>query len=111
MKDKVNTSVRALIIEDDNIDVELVDEYLSLEESDFKLEVETAGRLSEGLERLSKGDIDVVLLDLTLPDSNGLDTFIALHSRFSGVPIVYFPALTAANLPLRPCTWAPRTIS
>ncbi|MBF0336913.1 MAG: response regulator [Nitrospirae bacterium] len=85
---KVNIPVRALIIEDDHTDVELIDEYLSLEESDFKLEVETVGRLSEGLERLSKGDTDVVLLDLTLPDSNGLDTFIAVYSRFSGVPIV-----------------------
>ena len=38
--------------------------------------VEWVRRLSEGIERLSRKDIGAVLLDLFLPDSQGIETFI-----------------------------------
>ncbi len=43
--------------------------------------IEWVSRLAEGLERLGRGGIDLVLLDLGLPDSQGLDTFIKAHAR------------------------------
>jgi len=37
-----------------------------------------------------KGDIDVILLDLGLPDSQGLDTFMKLHVKVPAVPVIVF---------------------
>jgi diguanylate cyclase (GGDEF)-like protein len=50
--------------------------------------VECADRLSLGLKRLAGGRIDAVLLDLDLPDSQGLDTFVKVHVQCPEVPIV-----------------------
>jgi len=51
-------------------------------------EVEWVGQLSEGLERLSKGGIDAVLLELSLPDSHGIETFDKLFAAAPDVPIL-----------------------
>jgi len=51
-------------------------------------EVEWVRQLSEGLERLSKGGIDAVLLELSLPDSHGIETFDKLFSAAPDVPIL-----------------------
>ncbi|MEP6743347.1 MAG: response regulator [bacterium] len=53
-----------------------------------KIEVSHAGLVSEGIERMRAGDIDVVLLDLSLPDSEGLETLLLLLEEDAGVPIV-----------------------
>src|SRR5512135_693122 len=79
-----------LLIEDNPGDVRLIREYLS-ESSRIRLEV--AARLETGLERLASGGIDVVLLDLSLPDSHGFDTFRQVHTRTPHVPIVVLTAL------------------
>jgi len=79
-----------LLIEDNPGDVRLIREYLS-ESSRMRLEVAT--RLETGLERLASGGIDVVLLDLSLPDSHGFDTFRQVHTRTPHVPIVVLTAL------------------
>ncbi|GIX48610.1 MAG: hypothetical protein KatS3mg131_2821 [Candidatus Tectimicrobiota bacterium] len=47
-----------------------------------------ATTLAAGLCRLGQGGVDVVLLDLTLPDSQGLATLHAVVSRFPAVPVV-----------------------
>jgi diguanylate cyclase (GGDEF)-like protein/PAS domain S-box-containing protein len=51
-------------------------------------EVEWVRQLSEGLERLSKGGINAVLLELSLPDSHGIETFDKLFSAAPDVPIL-----------------------
>jgi diguanylate cyclase (GGDEF)-like protein/PAS domain S-box-containing protein len=51
-------------------------------------EVECVRRLSDGIERLSKGGIAAVLLELSLPDSQGIETFDKLFSAASDVPIL-----------------------
>jgi diguanylate cyclase (GGDEF)-like protein/PAS domain S-box-containing protein len=50
--------------------------------------VEAAGTLAAGLERLEQGGIDAVLIDLTLPDSRGLDGFERLRDRAPHLPIL-----------------------
>ncbi len=47
-----------------------------------------AATLAQGLERLRTGGIDVILLDLALPDSIGLTTFLRLQPKANDVPIV-----------------------
>src|SRR6266567_4356027 len=51
-------------------------------------DVEWVRQLSEGLARLTKGGIDAVLLELSLPDSHGIETFDKLFSAAPEVPIL-----------------------
>ena len=52
----------------------------------FRLECEE--RLTAGLERLARGGVDVLLLDLSLPETQGLDTLRRVRSQAPGVPVV-----------------------
>jgi len=52
----------------------------------FRLEL--ARDMSTGLQRLRQGGIDVILLDLNLPDSLGLTTFLRLQPKAGDVPII-----------------------
>lgn len=54
---------------------------------------ETAFNLSEALLRVHEPGIDVVLLDLTLPDSTGIGTFYAVHAEARRTPIVILTGL------------------
>jgi len=52
-----------------------------------------ADRLSAGTRRLEQGDIDVILLDLDLPDSHGVDTFTKVYAQAQEKPIVVLTGL------------------
>ena len=73
-----------LLIEDNPGDARLIREMLA-EGGGDRFKLECADRLSTGLERLAEGGVDIVLLDLGLPDSQGLDT---LHKVIAEVPEV-----------------------
>ena len=79
--------VKVLMIEDDEEDVLLLRDILS-EAGTPGFEVAYADRLSTGLEILTGEDIDVVLLDLNLPDGQGLDTLMRAHEHAPHVPII-----------------------
>jgi len=82
-----NKRVRVLLVEDSKSDSNLIQGMLKdATESEFA--VETCDTLVKSLERLANGDIDVILLDLTLPDSIGLDTFGRVHAHAPLVPII-----------------------
>jgi serine phosphatase RsbU (regulator of sigma subunit) len=82
---------RVLLIEDDVADAALVEKLLREGTSSF--EVVCAACLSAGLARLGEGGIDVVLLDLSLPDSQGLDTLERARASAATVPIVVLTGL------------------
>jgi signal transduction histidine kinase len=92
--------MHVLLVEDDPDDRDIVSEFLSATERRV-FSLETADTLSTGLERLSTETVDVVLLDLFLPDGDGLDTFTQLHSRFPNVPIVILTVLNDAEVATR----------
>src|SRR5512134_1086951 len=74
---KAPSSISVLLIEDDPDYSELVRHLLDgplVELPELQFSLLSANTLSEGLARLSDGEIQVVLLDLTLPDSTGLQT-------------------------------------
>jgi PAS domain S-box-containing protein len=77
---------RVLLIEDNAGDVRLLQELLAERAAPFVLE--NVARLSDGLRRLQKGGIDLVLLDLSLPDGLGLETFARLHAEQPGAPVI-----------------------
>jgi diguanylate cyclase (GGDEF)-like protein len=78
--------MRVLLIENNDDDARLIQEKLARAREPVYLE--HVDRLSNGIDRLATGDIDVVLLDLGLPDSQGFDTFATIHARVPSVPIV-----------------------
>ncbi len=78
---------RVLLIEDDKDDAILV-KLAFAESTSGSFEVQLAIRLAEALSLLSENDFDVILSDLSLPDSNGVDTFHRLVAAANGIPIV-----------------------
>jgi len=79
--------ITVLLIEDNVADARLVREILEEDNSvQFKL-IHVTG-LKKGLDRLAEGGIDVILLDLSLPDSQGVDTFTKAHAHSPRIPIV-----------------------
>jgi DNA-binding response OmpR family regulator len=75
-----------LLIEDNPDDAFLIQEMLA--EGNGVFELTHADRLSKGLERVAAGGLDAILLDLSLPDSHGFDTFARVQAQAPGVPIV-----------------------
>ena len=76
-----------LLVEDDSQEAVRLEQILT-SRSEGGCDVERMDRLSLAQDRLGQGGVDVVLLDLSLPDSRGLETFHRLHSRWPGLPIV-----------------------
>jgi signal transduction histidine kinase len=94
--------IRALLIEDNPGDARLIRELLRESAAGRSLvHLECVDRLSAGLQRLAVGDLDLVLLDLTLPDSSGLATFEALHSATPSVPVVVISGLNDEGVAVR----------
>jgi len=81
-----------LVVEDNVPDARFVRLAMGLV-TGVAIEVTEAKRLADALEALEQRPIDVVLLDLGLPDSQGLSTFSLLHSRFRDVPVVILSGL------------------
>lgn len=78
---------RVLLVEDNAGDAQLIAEYLS-GPPDGRLQVELVGSAAAARERLQRGGVDLVLLDLSLPDSMGLETFTRVFEQTPDVPIV-----------------------
>jgi diguanylate cyclase (GGDEF)-like protein len=76
-----------LLIEDNAGDARLIQEMVR-EDPDAPFVLQTADRLARGLEQLSANEISLVLLDLSLPDSFGLETFAKVYAHSPTVPII-----------------------
>ena len=84
--------IRVLLVEDGRKDARLIQTMLGAVTS-VAFEVEYVDRLSGALKSLDQGDIDVILLDLSLPDSQGLDTFTKIQAKAPNVPAVVMTGL------------------
>ena len=93
-------TIRALIVENNPTAANLL--RLNLMRRDF--EVECVPSLEQAIARINKAPItqaqrlDVVLLDLSLPDSSGINTFHQLHQHANGIPIVVMSTVSDQNL-------------
>jgi diguanylate cyclase (GGDEF)-like protein len=76
-----------LLIEDNPGDARLIEEMLR-EDPATPFRLSRADRLSRGLELLSLKETELVLLDLSLPDSHGLETFSKVYAHSPKVPII-----------------------
>ncbi len=80
-----------LLIEDNPGDVRLVQEILRKMEKEYP--IEHVGTLAEGLNKLNKGSFDIVLLDINLPDSSGLESIPEVKRVAAKMPIVMLTGL------------------
>jgi diguanylate cyclase (GGDEF)-like protein len=85
----MNGKIKVLLIEDNPGDVRLIQEMLA-DIGNPPLDLEWADRLSKGMERLGASRFDALLLDLELPDSEGIETLERILEHAPDVPIVVF---------------------
>ena len=87
----VERRIKILLVEDDPDDVWVMRNLLS-DRWDEPYEMVNVEMLSAAIERCGDDVFDVILLDLSLPDSKGLETFFTLHAHAGEVPIVVLSA-------------------
>ena len=83
----MSEKLQILVVEDNPADVDFIHEMLP-QAGPLNFQIEAVERLSEALTRLERKDIDLVLLDLGLPDSHGLTTFHRLRQAATDVPVI-----------------------
>ncbi|MGB5712620.1 MAG: response regulator, partial [Waterburya sp.] len=93
MSNNKQKQIKTLLIEDDERDAFLIKEKLAYAK-EAKFDLTHVDRLATAVKLLQRELSDVILLDLSLPDSNGLETFLSLQTIVPNLPIVL---LTAVN--------------
>jgi DNA-binding NtrC family response regulator len=94
-----NQHIKVLIIEDDEGDARLICRFLSKAENIY-FDVERAELMSSGVDLLEKKNFDVILSDLGLPDSVGVETLVKLHGLYPDVPVIVLTGLDDENVAL-----------
>src|ERR1700683_4915601 len=89
MKEK---TLKVLLVEDNAGDVRLLREMFSKERSD-SFELTHCLRMGEAERHLAKGGVDIVLLDMGLPDGHGLDTVRRAQAAAPHVPVIVLTGL------------------
>src|SRR5258708_24020241 len=81
-----------LLIEDDSDYACLVRRWLSGNHNQSEFVMQWTDSLAGAITRLEQGGIDLLLLDLGLPDSDGIETLISIQSKAGGLPILILSA-------------------
>lgn len=89
-----------LMIEDDYDDALLIRDTLA-ESKGAMFSVEHSDRLQTGLERIATGAFDIVLLDLNLPDSIGLNTLERILTKVSEMPVIVLTGINDEAMGIR----------
>ncbi|MEH1773692.1 hybrid sensor histidine kinase/response regulator [Nostoc sp.] len=89
--------IKVLLVEDNPGDVFLLQEFLK-EVTTVVVDLMRVERLSEALNYLGKEIFDVILLDLSLPDSQGLETFVIAHVQAKATPIIVLTGIDDETL-------------
>ncbi|RCW49477.1 GGDEF domain-containing response regulator [Paenibacillus prosopidis] len=84
--------IKVLLIEDNPGDARLIREVLS-DTDNLNFDLKWVDQLETGIELISKDIFDVVLLDLSLPDSHGMETIISFREQAPAIPIVVLTGL------------------
>jgi len=92
--------IRVLLVEDEPVYAGLLQEILAASVSPG-FDLTHTSRLSDGLDVLAGRTFDVVLLDLTLPDRQGLASYAELHARAPAMPIIVLTGVDDEKLALQ----------
>jgi CheY-like chemotaxis protein len=79
--------INILVIEDNLGDAYLIEEHLE-EFANFSYEIKNVGTLNEALSVLKEQPFDVIMLDIGLPDSDGINTFFSIHNEKPLIPVI-----------------------
>jgi PAS domain S-box-containing protein len=92
--------IKVLLVEDNPGDIFLLQELLK-DVSTAVVELRPFERLSEALNCLAKESFDLLLLDLSLPDSQGWETFVRAHHGAKATPIIVLTGIDDETLAIR----------
>jgi signal transduction histidine kinase len=92
-----DTTLQVLLVEDSIGDVRLLREMFTREKPD-SFELTHLVRISDAELHLAKGGVDIVLLDMGLPDGHGLDTLRRAHAAAPNTPIIVLTGLDDETL-------------
>jgi signal transduction histidine kinase len=95
--------IRILVVEDNPGDVNLLTEMLRWSETAGAFppfDLVQSGLLSQSLDLLNNESIDLIILDLSLPDSHGIDTFHKINACAGDIPIIVLTGNEQENLGL-----------
>jgi diguanylate cyclase (GGDEF)-like protein len=93
-------TIQVLLIED-NREYAAMLRYVFTELNPNQFEIQHVTTLHDGLKKLTQQSFDAILLDLSLPDSLGLNTFNEVYTHASNIPIVVMTALDDKDIALR----------
>ncbi len=89
--------IKVLLVEDNPGDARLIKETLSAPTAD-QFELVHSECLDSALKLVGRKVFDLILLDLTLPDSSGLPTFERMHAQAPTVPTIVLTGLDVETL-------------
>src|SRR5260221_7158414 len=95
------TPINVLLIEDSPEYASLVLRWLSAEPNTAEYGLVWTDSLGAALSRLKCGGIDLVLMDLGLPDSTGMETFTSVRSEVPNLPIIVLSGAESEALALQ----------
>lgn len=97
-----NKIIRCLLVEDNPIDAKLVESMLIKAIShQMQIQVVLAQNLQEAKSSLEQGWFDVIVLDLRLPDSEGIDTFREIYKKALKIPVIILTAVDDESLAIQ----------
>jgi len=89
--------IKVLLVEDDPDDAALIQRSFR-HIRNITIKVQWSPSLSSALENLASDTFDVVVTDLGLPESKGIDSFLKLHARYPHVPVIVLTGLSDEKL-------------
>jgi PAS domain S-box-containing protein len=90
-------NIKILLIEDNPGDAYLIGEQLE-EFANFSYKLVNVETLNEAINLLKEQTFDVLLLDLGLPDSDGINTFLRIYKKNPLIPIIILTGLNDENI-------------
>ncbi len=88
-----------LVVEDNPSDLYLIESMLQASKLPIN-QILSAGRIADAIEVLKKNDIGLVLLDLSLPDSLGLGSFLTIRQYAQKIPVIILTGQIASEVAL-----------
>lgn len=96
----MDRTLETLLVEDSLIDEKIITKMLS-SSKDPIVNVSVCQTLQTAFLYLSEHPIDLVFLDLSLPDSYGIDTYINLKHHFPDIPVIILTGMENENASIK----------
>ncbi len=96
----LNQIIHILLIEDNPGDIRIIKEFLG-EAKELKFILHSAENFLKGLTCIAENSFDIILLDLMLPDSSGIETLERILEKDSKCPIIVLTGMDNMNLAIK----------